>query len=60
MDRIPLVPTIALLASTYASRVALRNLRGKHLFVLLGFDFISLIVVFLFYLNTKGASDTKI
>jgi Sugar (and other) transporter len=50
-----LILTAALFASTYASPVALQNLKWKYYFVFIGLDTMWFIVVYLFYPETKGA-----
>jgi MFS family permease len=49
-----LILTAALFASTYASPVALQNLKWKYYFVFIGLDTMWFIIVWLFYPETKG------
>jgi MFS family permease len=49
-----IINTAALFASTYASPVALQNLKWKYYFVFIGLDTMWFIVILLFYPETKG------
>lgn len=51
-----LISTAALFASTYASPVALQNLKWKYYFVFIGVDVIWFAVIFFLYPETKGIS----
>jgi len=49
-----IISTATLFASTYASPVALQNLKWKYYFVFVGLDVMWFVVVFFFYPETKG------
>lgn len=49
-----LILTAALFASTYASPVALQNLKWKYYFVFIGLDTMWFIIVYFLYPETKG------
>lgn len=50
----PLILTAALFATTYASPVALQNLKWKYYFVFIGLDAMWFFIIWLLYPETKG------
>jgi MFS family permease len=54
-----LISTAAIFASTYASPVALQNLKWKYYFVFIAVDVVWFFVIWLLYPETKGISPLK-